>query len=124
MTDNKKSELGKYDRVTKKKGIEVSANCGCPIILEKEVQAILTPENEAIWSMIKSLSFDTKLFVKDIKLSEVHQDYWRPNMFNGTYMFNGREYTLDLYQKLFSKNHKYHCIVKNNFHYVKFSVFP
>ena len=100
ITDNKKSELGKYDRITKKKGVEVSANCGCPIITQKEDQAVVTPENESVWNMMDSLSYDSKLYVSQIKLSEIQQEYWRPNMFNGTYMFNGREYTLDLYEKL------------------------
>ena len=99
ITENKKKELGTYDRIKKKKGIEIAANCGCPIITQKEERPVLTPENEPIWNMLNVMTNDSQLYVSRIKLSEIKEEYWSPNMFNGTYMFNGREYTLDLYRK-------------------------
>lgn len=64
---------------------------------EIEDKAILNSENKDVWSMLSSMDYSGDLYIGDILISQVKKEYLRPNMFNGTYIFNGREYTIDLH---------------------------
>ena len=93
ITDNKKSELGKYDRITKKKGVEVSANCGCPIItttnagVEKgHFPAVYIPTRDvnAIVNAVESIFSSPQL---------------QENLSSSVFNFANKEYSPEQYEK-------------------------
>ena len=88
-----------YDKVVKKKGVSVLQECGCPIVYIDEIRPFKNEENKPVWSMIDSLkyAYDIDMVSKTIVIDEKLSSYLEPNMFNGTYMLNGKVYNLDLY---------------------------
>lgn len=79
-----------------KQGMEF-AYCGCPIVVNTESRAIVSPENVIVWKMISNLR-SQDLHIPHLKLEEIKKEYWEPNVFNGTYILNGEEVNVDLYK--------------------------